>query len=512
MSVVSRKECDDVMSKLGFYLQRWRDDPVAYAIECCGDTPTHQQASLLRAVAKEKLVSVRSGHGVGKTRVLALLIHWYLDTHRVPGVACRVPCTAPAGSSLTDCLWTELAAVRDRKLPWLKDRYEINNERMHCVEGSKDWFSVVRTSRKDNPDALQGFHRCLFVIDEASGVPDEVMEVLRGAMGDEGTYAVMTGNPTRLDGYFYESHTKGRTWHKMVMPSTDSLTDTEYGYEYCDPRGDVQKVLVRGRQRREWVESMKQEFGENSDTFKIRVLGEFGSGSVEKLLTRPIVTAGFAVAKREKEDSLRFKILGVDVAWTGSDDSAIVGRHGEYIELADSWHGCDTVETAARVKAVYDEWHPHRIYIDTIGVGAGVYDILRRAGLPVFAVATNIPAPDDNDAACKTLRDWLWWRCRKFFKTMTPGLKGPEEGRHWQMLVDELVEPSFSFKTGELRVESKDDMKKRGVRSPNIADALVLTLMADFVMKTAKTMQADNADSMRRRKKGLPVRRSWACV
>jgi hypothetical protein len=409
---------------------------------------------------------------------------------------------------LTDVLWTELAAVRAMKLPWLRDKLEINNERMYCTEGAKDWFAVVRTSRKDNPDALQGFHRCMFLIDEASGVPDEVMEVMRGAMGDEGTYAVMTGNPTKLDGYFWDAFHKGNTWHKLHFASTDTLTDAEYRYEYLDPHGDVREMVVRGRQRREWVESMKAEFGESSETYKIRVLGEFGSGSVEKLLTYPVVVEAFDRPGRDTKG--RMRVLGVDVAWTGSDDTAVVGRCGETVEVAESWNGSDTVETAAKVRAINSEFKADKIIVDTIGVGAGVYDQLRRSGLPVYALATNIPAPDDNEAACKTMRDWLWWRCRKFFKQKHPTFKGAKDAKAWKTLAGELCDPSYSFKTGALRVESKDEKKKRGEKSPNIADALNNTLLFDF--ETAKPRGSGDTGSVAKKKKGFVNRRSWAYV
>jgi hypothetical protein len=286
------------------------------------------------------------------------------------------------------------------------------------------------------------------------------------------------------------------------------MTDTEYSYPFVDPLGEVVEVKVRGRQRREWTQDMAEEFGENSDAYRIRVLGEFGSGSMEVLIPRGSVLEAFDRGEVSAEG--RLTVMGVDVAWTGNDNSACVVRCGENVIYAEDWHGCDLVETAARVEALADEYRPDAILVDTIGVGAGVYDMLRRRKLPVRAVATNVPPPDDGEAQCRTLRDWVWWRMRLMFRQRAAAMKGPRESQVWKRLTDELTGPTYTYKSGALRVESKDDMKKRGVRSPNLGDALALTMVVDWNVRTAKNISGLPAVAPRKRR--LPVRRSWACV
>lgn len=449
-------------------------------IECVGELPTAQQAEALWLFPRVKFLAIRSGHGVGKTRLLAWLVNWWLDTHKVRGEACRVPVTGAASSGLADTIWTELKAVRDKKMAWLANRWEINQEAYQCKENPQGWFATLRTARREQPDALQGFHRCMYVIDEGSGVPDEIFEVARGAMGDPGSMAIMTGNPTRLDGEFHRIfHVKKGMWHRLWFNSEESLAEREYSYDwYVDALGVRHTITRPGLQTGKWVKDMEDEYGRDSNVFKVRVRGEFAAAGEETIIPLDWIDRAFQGLLLPKDQWWGRTLMGVDVAHGGMDDSALVVRRGDVLVHAQKWHGADTVETAAKVKLAAAEYKPDKIMVDRLGVGAGVYDTLSRDGFPVVAIAASENAPEDRETPCKSVRDWLWWRCRQWFRTRPAVIVGRPEGVLGQ-LRDELHRTIYDLGRGELIVESKEKARKRNVPSPNIADALVMTFWLD---------------------------------
>lgn len=477
--IITEKQIVDLRKQTAFWLKRWYNDPVAYSIEHLKIIPTYQQAEILRALQKYKFVAVRSGHGIGKSKIAAIAINWYLDTHTEPGELTRVPITGAGGSQLESTLWAEVNAVNTRKWATIAKQYTISSERMYLNENPKGCFAVLRTPRIDNPDALQGFHKCFFVIDEGSGVPDEVFEVARGAMGDEGSYGLMMGNPTRLEGYFYNVfHNARSVWHTLHFSSLSSLAEQEYSYQYVNPMGEIVTINHRGRQTTKWINDMREEFGENSNAFKIRVLGEFALGEGDQVIEQTWLKDVFINRDRD-ENKHHPKIMGVDVARTGNDFSAVCIRQNDQILFIAEWHGADTVLTRRKVELIQSEWKCAAIGIDTIGVGGGLYDELRALGYPVYSVDVNQAAPEPNLAKCKTMRDHLWWKAREFFRTHTVRFNGNEHSDVWRKLQKELIAPRYTVKTGKLIVESKDDMKKRGAKSPNLADALNNTFLRD---------------------------------
>jgi hypothetical protein len=501
--LIDGKALDGLHSELAFWLKRWSRCPLAYVIECVGDTPSHQQAAILNALAVHPFVAVRSGHGIGKTRLMGWVANWYMDTRWDPSRALhRVPITAGSRDQLEDAIWPEVVGVANRKWPWLRDRYSILSDRMVCRESPDAWFTTLRTARRETPDALQGFHECFFLIDEGSAVPDEVFQVARGAMGDPGSMGLMTGNPVRLDGYFHEVfHNARSAWHCLHFASDDSLYEHEYSYPYVNPFGEVERVTVRGRQTTRWVEEMREEFGERSATYLVRVKGEFARVDADLIIDPSGLAAVWTLPKFD--DASHPVLMGVDVARMGADDTAVVIRQGRNILHCQSWHGHDLVESRRRIEVLQAEWKAKRILVDVIGNGSGLYDELRHRGYPAAAVDVATPALDDGDARCHRLRDSLWWRARQYFRRGVHFAGGAQD-REWQGLAKELGAPTYDARSGVVKVESKDDLKKRHVPSPNRADALIHTLFEDFrIHEHVKTPKPTA------RRKHRDARRMW---
>ena len=424
---------------------RSKSNPLLFVTDVLGAKPEPWQERALEAVGKHDRVSIRSGHGVGKTTLEAWLILWFLLTRK----NCKVPVAANSQDQLRDTIWPQIAKWH-RQLPEpLKANVDVQAERIVVVQDPEGAFAVRRTASKDNPEALQGFHaeHLLFLIDEASGIPDIVFEVGMGALSTPGAKVVMAGNPTRSSGFFFDTHHSLRNrWHTMHVSCLDV------------PR-------AQGH-----IEDVRVKYGEGSNAWRVRVLGEFPTADDETVIPLELVTSavGRDVSTLEYEP-----VWGIDVARFGDDRTALAKRQAnKLLEPIKHWTSTDLMATAGKIKAEYDQtpydMRPSDILIDVIGLGAGVYDRCRELGLPVRGI--NVGEAASSRDNCMRLRDELWFKGREWFQDKACSM--PED----DFLVAELTGPTYTFSsTGKMVVESKADMKKRGLRSPDLADAFLLT-------------------------------------
>jgi len=424
---------------------RSRNNPLLFVTDVLGITPEPWQAQALEAVGQHDRVSIRSGHGVGKTTLEAWLILWFLLTRG----NCKVPVAANSQDQLRDTIWPEIAKWH-RQLPdALKAMIDVQAERIVVIHDPEGAFAVRRTASKENPEALQGFHaeHLLFLIDEASGVPDVVFEVGMGALSTPGAKVVMAGNPTRASGFFYDTHHSLRDrWHTMHVSCLDV------------PR-------AQGH-----IEDIRIKYGEGSNAWRVRVLGEFPTADDETVIPLELVQGAIG---RDVSTLDYYPVWGVDVARFGDDRTAIAKRQANrLLEPIKCWNSKDLMATSGMIKAEYDQIpydeRPSDILIDTVGLGAGVYDRCRELGLPVRAI--NVGEAAATRENCMRLRDELWLKGREWFQDQSCSIP-PDDA-----LIAELTVPTYTFtSTGKLLVESKADMKKRGLRSPDLADAFLLT-------------------------------------
>lgn len=432
---------------------RWRHDPVAFVEEAIGVTPVAWQAEMMQALVTSDKISVRSGHGVGKSSALAWTVLWWLCT-RAPA---KVACTAPTAHQLQDVLWSEIGHWHAHMRQELKDLLDVRKEYVYVAGRAQDCFAVARTARQEQPEAFQGFHspNMLFIVDEASAVPDIIFQVGQGAMSTKGAKTVMVGNPNRLSGFFYDSfHGTREFWQNIhVSCETSPLANPA------------------------WIAEMKQQYGEDHDVYRVRVRGDFPRGEangvielvkIEAAVNKDILTDGASV------------IWGLDVARQGADRSALAKRQGSRLLEPVQWkNGYDNMEVAGWVMSQYmatpEALRPDAICVDIIGYGAGVHDRLKETGLPVKAInVANAASPQGmmkNAAKFQymRLRDELWFRAKEWFDGEVSVPDDPN-------LISELIAPTYAYESnGKVKVASKEDLKKEGKRSPDLADAFCLT-------------------------------------
>lgn len=464
---------DDLEQALAAYRllrAHWRHDPVRYARERLGLLPTWQQEAMLRAIAPDGAkVSVRAGHGLGKSSTLAAVIWWFLESRDFA----KIPCTGPSSHQLRDVLWSELSKWRrsadtvsqgrgDHPRFWLSKLFESTTERVYDRSAEQEWFAVARTSSKERPEALSGFHGApgslLFILEEASGVLEATFETAEGALSSQGARVLMVGNPTRGSGSFAASHKQHRSEYTALhFRSQDSpLVDPEYR-----PR------LVR-------------KFGESSNVVRVRADGEFPKQDDDVLISLELTEAAL---QRDRVPGTGPRRLGVDVARYGDDRTVLLLRHGPVVEQIAIYSKQDTMVTVGHVMTAAKAWRAEEVYVDVIGVGAGVYDRLaelqreQKLNATVHAVNVAESAPDrptDQDAQGKTLRDYLWLQTAAWLRDEAPVFAADPE--HCEDLAGELTSVKYApDSSGRLVVESKDSMKGRNLRSPDVADALVVT-------------------------------------
>ena len=436
---------DEELEKMIELMVKFRKSVALFVRVVIGVEPTDQQLEVLDAISEVGAkVSVKSGHGTGKSTVFAWIILWHVSCF--PDSKC--PATAPTSHQLEDVLWAEIAKWHTVMDPWFKDRLEIGKSSVAMKEAPKTQFAVARTARKEKPEALQGFHatNLLFLIDEASGVHQAIFEVAEGALSTDDARVLMAANPTQVVGYFYDSHHKMKHRFKRI---TLSCLDS--------PMVD-----------RNYIDDMKKKYGEESDIYRVRVLGEFPKASVTQLISETLYQESCDRDIKEEQFAHAAGVLGVDVAWEGDDRSVIYYRKGIYSKILNTWRGIDNMTLASMVIQYEDEYHTDATFID-IGWGAGVIDRLRQLGRAPLGVNFGGKARDERYADKRTE---MWCSGKTWLED--GGVLVDEED-----LREDLMGPQFFFlPSGKIKLESKKDMKKRGLASPDVADALMLTFAA----------------------------------
>jgi len=433
------------------FVNMYRSDPVAFVKEVLGGTPTAYQEEALAALAKgERKMSIRSGHGTGKSTFASWAMLWFL-MFRFPN---KVVVTAPTTGQLFDALFAELKKWITEMPKALQPLLNVKSDRVELVAAPSEAFISARTSRAETPEALAGVHseHVLLVVDEASGVPEPVFEAAAGSMSGHSATTLLLGNPTRSSGTFFESQNRmAHSWWVRRWSCLDSPLVSD-----------------------EFVEEIKLRYGEESNAFRIRVLGEFPLADDDTII--PIHLAE-AARDRDIETPKDTKpVWGLDVARFGTDKTALAKRTGPVVTEIERWQGLDLMQTVGRVKAEYDglpfSLRPSEILVDSIGLGAGVVDRLRELGLPVRGV--NVSEAPSMGKTYQNLRTELIFKLRGWLEER--GSKIP----HDDQLIAELTSIRYSFgSSGKMKAESKDEMRRRGLGSPDLADAVCLTMASD---------------------------------
>lgn len=456
-------------------LQVFACDPLGFVQHCFPEyPPLPWQANVLTHIGNALQnkppvqVAVASGHGVGKSALVSWLILWGLSTK----LDTRGVVTANTATQLQTKTWAELSTWMQR-FPY-KNAFDLKAESISSSDKhyAKTWrldqipWSLHRT------EAFAGLHnqgkRILLIFDEASAIPDAIWEVAEGALTDIDTEIIWTvfGNPTQNTGRFRECFRKLRhRWETMQI--------------------DSRSVPITNKaQIQQWVD----DYGEDADFVRVRVKGQFPRVAADQLISTELVEA--AAQRKPIPQPFAPLVIGVDVARFGIDRSVIAIRQGLDAKSRPwrIYHGLDTMQLASEVANLATQLNQQTprvraIFVDGVGVGAGVADRLKQLGYPVIDVQSGQRSPDGRYA---NLRAKMWVELRDWLKQ---GGAIPDD----QNLAEELTSPKYGFQTDtKLILEKKDDMRKRGIHSPDSADALALTFALPLALDGGPSVQSAN--------------------
>lgn len=425
--------------------------------------PMEWQLEVLRDLANGLItideaiqIARTSGHGIGKSALVAWIVLWAISTYEdTKGVV-----TANTENQLKTKTWAEVA--KWHRLFIAKDYFKMTATALFAMDPAHErtWRIDMVPWSERNTEAFAGLHnqgkRILVLFDEGSAIPDLIWEVTEGALTDRETEIIwmVFGNPTRNSGRFRDCFAGGRFAHRWESKAIDSRS----------------VPISNKKQLDRWVE----DYGEDSDFVRVRVRGIFPRVDAESFISH--AAASLAI-EREYMPQGGAVILGVDVGRFGDDPSVIYPRCGRDaisrgVEII---YGEDTMSVAGRVAAAFLRHGATICMVDEGGVGGGVVDRLRQLRIPVIGV--DFGSKPDNFSGSgvryNNKRAEIWGEMRDWLETGSiPNLVTGEN----ITLLDELTAPSYSMTVKEaIQLESKKEMRARGVASPNVADALACT-------------------------------------
>lgn len=448
-----------------------------------GEEITWQQLAILLAVeaaiTRRSLnrISIRSGHGIGKSTTLSWLLLWFLFCFK----DAQIPCTAPTSDQIHDILWKEVQIWMNKMPKEISQLYDWSADYIRMIESPQTWFARARTARKESPEALAGIHadHVLYLVDEASGVPDEIFNTGEGALTGGFFLFVMISNPTRLLGYFHDSHTTDKdNWQCLTFNSEES-------------------PIVNDR----YVQRIIDKHGLNSDEYLVRVKGEFpredsmdDGGYVPLLLEQDLRTTqdGEFVGKIR---------MGVDPAGEGKDTTSWVIRDNYKAKIVarEKISNPKSIAQKTRTLMLHYEVEAEDITVDNFGEGANVAQELALVGVKVNAL--NVGERVDKDEEEAMVADggkiFLNIRARAYFDLRKWLRSGGELVQNTAWAEEGLAIKYRTEVSGRIKIMSKREMRKEGIKSPNNMDALMLTFVeGDYIEEVNDNIDEEEEDEI----------------
>lgn len=438
-------------------------DPVTWVKKKTGVQLWSKQREIAQSVMQNKLTAVKSGHGVGKSFTTSNLAAWWIDTH--PPEETVVISTAPSTRQVSAIMWEEIRKIhRKAGLPGevqRSDRWLIDNIEVGFGRKPQDY----------DKHAFQGLHRkyLLVIIDEACGVDEWLWVAALSMATGRDNRIVAIGNPDDPTSHFAKVCRPDSGWNIIHISVFDSPNFTNE---------EVTEDAASKLTQLDWIDFMEKEVGRDTATWTSKVLGEFPE--IDEMSTIPLGWIHRAQERwmdwRNNGGSLSGRhVIGADIARYGGDKTAFAHKYGNVVTEVEVFPGGDTERTADRL---LDHFGATAI-VDTNGVGAGVFDKVRRRGMSATPLNVgNRTSLRDSSGQIDfyNLKAAATWKLRD---ALDPG-KGaslclPAEGKEAELLAAELSAPRWkTMAGGKMVIETKDDVRKRLGRSPDRGDAVVL--------------------------------------
>lgn len=452
--------------------QRYKHDPVLWAKEVAGVHLWSAQANVAMSVARNKNTAVKAGHGVGKSFLAALLICWWVDT-RYPD--CFVASTAPSTAQIGAIVWREIHLLRakiesryndgltDHKLPG----YVTSDHIWKTDQGVVIGFGRKPPDQKTD-DAFQGLHATegvLAIGDEAVGLTEEMIDALGNITTTENDRRLIICNPTNPASYVGKLFkNQPANWNFFTI---SVLMNPNFTGEKLITPPEVLAALSDAT----FLDSKREEYGEGTPRWISRITGEFAWDMGFTLIRAEDVAKSMDAEIIPLPDTR--PVLGVDVSRSKrGDKNSVYKNHDGKIRFVESWNEPDAMRTAERIHKLAMKEGVDEVRIDGAGLGGPIADRVRELSLGkylVIEILGNDPSPDIN--RWRNFRAWSWWNLQD---RMRQGLidLDPEDTDLHEQLQGVEIKKQLSGRDS-LLLESKEDMAKRGVSSPDLADSAV---------------------------------------
>lgn len=428
-------------------------DPVEWARHRLGLHLWSKQSDIALSVRDHKRTAVRSCHDSGKSFIASVIAAWWIDTHP-PGEAIVVS-TAPTYQQVHAILWEEIRARHKQGA--------LPGRVLQSDEWKLDDGTLVGMGRKPADTDVHGFHGIhrryvLVILDEACGVPDQLWTAVEAITTNADCRILAIGNPDDPATEFGNVCKPGSGWSVIGISAFDTPNFTSEPVP-----GQLRPLLLDP----EWVEDKQRRWGETSPRYVSKVLGEFPEIGEDTLLSPAWIKAAQERTLVPDNQDQRF---GVDVARYGSDSTIILKAAGPVARVVAETSRQSTTETTGRVIGeVRDVYGSFTIRVDGVGVGGGVVDQLAEQGWPVIDMQAG-QAAADRERFVNARAEWFWGLRERFQQGDIDIDPGDDD------LAAQLGALRYKYTSrGQVQIESKDEMRKRGLPSPDRADALMLT-------------------------------------
>lgn len=457
-----------------------RRDPVWYAHTVLGVKLWWMQQQIIESIRDNVRTAVKACHAPGKTFTAAVSVLWFLAAHK----DAIVITTAPTWRQVKDVLWREIRRLKERSLVDIGGAMKLDPPTLEL--GSK-WYAMG-LSPKDE-DSFAGWHApyVLVICDEASGVPVKILQALRGLMASGRVRLLYLGNPLRPEGGFYDAFNKSASmWKTFTIGAFDTpnLQPIKADFDRCRTREEKLKLLRSTPTvnphliNAAWVADCLEEFGEDSDFWISRVMGNFPDGSPNQLI--PLWRCHDAVARWHELppeerwwDIQRFwrpeKRGGFDIARMGDNESVFAAQSQWVFAPLLARSKLDTDGVVSFGLESYKRYKCDRANGDNVGYGGGPMDILTAAPGVNF-LGVNVGEPAKRPELFINLRAEAFFELRRSFEADEIAI--PQDDR----LIGQLSSLRYDSTGKRIKVESKEDMRARGLKSPDRADAVMLTV------------------------------------
>jgi len=445
-------------SKNSLYLT----DPALWAKEVLGKDLWSKQREIAQSVVENTHTAVVSCNGAGKSGLAGILAVWWVATHDPRDVA--VICSAPTYVQIARVLFTEIKTNFDlAKGNGVTLPGSINQSQEWKLDDGYVMAWGRRPADKDLVSSFQGIHRryVMVILDEAGGIPEDLYTATEAVTNTEGARVLAIGNPDQRGTPFHKIFRDDPTWHKIKISAFDTPN-------FTDEKNEVQPELLPLLIQPAWVERQKISWGEDSARYKSKILAEFPDEDDTAFYSQTALDK--AIDAEVVEDEEVKVVMGVDLARFGEDDSVIYINRGGRLRKYASWSKASALESANRVHQAALELGCREVRVDGAGLGGPVVDQLAAMGEGKYTVISMLGSASSPD---KTR--WFNARAYNFDSLREQMLAGlididPDDSK----LLEELMMLRYKFAgSGAIQIESKDDMRSRGVKSPDNLDAAV---------------------------------------